>query len=213
MISRKREDCFKANSQHSFWRHPKVSRVKWQKFFPNNKQVLLDFLPCTFIVILERSVNLGPTGPRHSLTMIHLTSLLSFYTDIPLIFHLTLFHFILSFLKDAGKYFIGKRWRTDLLTSHLLHSREQASMKEFTLVPTLHEFMHGTLNSCQQYQSRCLCFYLAPLSQELGHRDSHYFSRPSMLCYKWKSQKTQNTVESSQYKNSPIFPTVRFRQR
>lgn len=63
------------------------TRVKWQKFFPNNKQVLLYILPCIFIVILECSINLGPTGPRHSLTMIHLTSLLSFYTDMPLIFH------------------------------------------------------------------------------------------------------------------------------
>lgn len=87
IISRKRADNFKANSQHSFWRHPKVSRFKRWKFFQTKQQILLVFFPCTFIVILERNINLGPTGARHSFTMIHLTSLLSFNIDMLLIFH------------------------------------------------------------------------------------------------------------------------------
>lgn len=43
----------------------------------------------------------------------------------------------------------------------------------YSSVPTLNEFTSKTLNSCQQYQSRCLCFYSATLSKEQRHGDSN----------------------------------------
>lgn len=54
-------------------------------------------------------------------------------------------------------------------------AQQGADLREtvYSSVLTLNEFMSKTLNSCQQYQSRCLCFYSATLCKEQGHKDSN----------------------------------------